>query len=302
MTDLANGAPGTHQQPVDVAKSRRKTRVWGAVLAALLALMVVGVGVALAGNISQDSQISTQGSVIEQQQALFVSVCKAAGGQVNSDAAAKAVCERVQRGESAVPAAAAVNGTNGIGVSYVRQIDRCFVEIGLTSGSTSRVGSFCGDAGPTGASGQPGATGPTGAAGSTGPGGPTGDSGQPGATGAAGMSGAVGPSGTNGVGITDVTTSADHCYVDVALDNGTTRTVGPFCGAPLGAFTMSGPQIGQQQCSRDGGTDTMPNYTCTPPEATTTPEDPSTTVTETTTATETTEAPAARRKTTTSSR
>lgn len=286
MTTETTDTRNTHQPPVDVDRSRRRTKIWGAVFAAFGAALIVGVIVALVGNTDQDIQLAQQGEVIQKQQALFGQVCRVAGGQVNVDTEAKAACERVQRGESAVPIAAPINGTNGIGVAYARQVDRCYVEIGLTSGSSNRVGPFCGEpgipgsTGPTGASGQPGVTGPSGPTGTTGA---PGESGQPGVTGPSGPTGAA---GSNGVGIADVRPSADRCYVDVVLDNGTTRTVGPFCGPPLAGLTLSGPEIGNLTCTRDGGADTMPNYTCSAP-----PSEPPTTTQETVTETTTTTVP-----------
>lgn len=287
---------GVHAQPVDVEKSKRKTRVWGAVGAALAALVVIMVILLAIGNVGQDDKIATnsqtisaQGDVITRQNAVIGQICQLAGGQVNTDPKAKDACERVSRGELAVPAAAPVTGAPGVGIAYARQLDRCFVEVGLTSGSTSRFGPFCGE------QGVPGSTGPTG---------PTGESGAPGSTGPSGETGAPGATGERGpegVGIANVTASASRCYVDITLTSGETRTVGPFCGPPLGAFTMSGPQIGQQSCTRAGGDDAAPNYSCSavPPAETSTP---TVTQTETTTETTTTAPAAARRSTARSTR
>lgn len=286
----------SHQPPVDVERSRQKTKIWGAVFSAFGAALVLGVIFALAGNVNQDDKINAQGDVIAKQQALFVQVCQVAGGQVNQAPEAKAACERVQRGEAAVPAAAPLSGaagTPGVGVAYVRQIDRCYVEIGLSSGSTNRVGSFCGDAGPTGSMG------PTGASGTPGATGPAGETGTPGPT---GETGAPGANGAKGTGISDVHASADRCYVDVLLDDGTTRTVGPFCAPPLGGLTLNGPQIGKLVCTRDGGADTQPNYDCTQASEPTGETTPTETVTETTTSTSTTTPAGLRNRTTSTAR
>jgi hypothetical protein len=289
MTDTYG--TGVHAQPVDVEKSKRKTKLWGAVAAATGAAVVVAAILMFIGDAGQDSKIATntatinaQGDVITRQNAVIGQICQLAGGQVNADPKAKDACERVSRGELAVPAAAPVTGAPGVGIAYARQLDRCFVEVGLTSGSTSRFGPFCGDPGTPGSTGPSGPTGESGAPGSIGP---TGE------TGAAGPTGPTGERGPDGVGIANVAPSANRCFVDITLTSGEVRTVGPFCGPPVGAFTMSGPQIGQQSCTRAGGEDTSPNYSCSavPPLETSTP-----TITETETTTQTTtEATAARR-------
>jgi len=286
MTDAYT--TGAHTKPVNVQKSKRKTRAWAAfgilcatAFAIALTLLAIGQG-------SNTATLDAQGSVITRQNAVIGQICQLAGGQVNTDPTAREACQRVSRGELAVPAAAPItgpSGPDGVGIAYARQIDRCFVEVGLTSGSTNRFGPFCGDQGIPGSTGPSGPTGESGAPGSTGPGGPTGETGAPGAT---------GERGPQGVGIANVTASASRCYVDITLTSGETRTVGPFCGPPLGAFTMSGPQIGQQSCTRAGGDDATPNYSCAaaPPPDTSTP-----TVTQTETTTETTTTAAAARRT-----
>lgn len=291
-------APGAHAAPVDVVHSQRRVRRWAVAGISFAAAVVIVLILLAVGNSGQDQQIAKnsqtitdQGSVITQQNALFRSVCQIAGGQVDTDPAAKVACERVARGELAVPAPPAVTGAAGVGISYARQLDRCFVEIGLTSGSTSRFGPFCGDQGVSGA------TGPSGSPGATGPTGPTG-TGVPGATGEAG---AVGDQGPAGVGIAEVKPSADRCFVDISLTNGDTRTVGPFCGPPPSQFTMSGPQIGTQACVRAGGEDSNPNYSCSAVAPTESTETPTVTQTETETTTRTA-APGLRRTTVTASR
>lgn len=280
-------ATGVHTQPVDVEKSKRKAKIWGAVGALFASVLAVTVILLALGQGANTATLDAQGSVITRQNAVIGQICQLAGGQVNTDPSARDACQRVSRGELAVPAAAPItgpSGQNGIGIAYARQLDRCFVEVGLTSGSTSRFGPFCGDQGVPGSTGPAGPTGESGAPGSTGPAGPSGETGAPGATGAR---------GADGVGIANVAASASRCYVDITLTSGETRTVGPFCGPPLGAFTMSGPQIGQQSCTRAGGDDANPNYSCAavPPAETSTP-----TVTQTETTTETTTTAAAARR------
>lgn len=254
--------PGT-QDVVDVNRSRQRTRLWGAAIGLAAAVLILVVGYVLMGNIEQDRQIdagqrqlATQGAVIAQQDAVIGQVCRVAGGEVKRDAGAAEVCNRVERGEPAVPTPQAVTGApgpQGVGIAYTRQIDRCYIEVGLTSGMSSRYGSFCG------AEGAPGPTGPSGPTGATGP------TGLPGETGAPGPTGPQGPAGPPGVGIAAVRTSAtNRCLVDVELTDGSTRTLGPFCGPPLGAFTVDGPGGLRQRCVRDGGPDTEPNYSCTP--------------------------------------
>jgi hypothetical protein len=289
MTDTYG--TGVHAQPVNVEKSQRKTKVWGAVAAFASAAVVIVVILMFIGDAGQDSKIegntatiNAQGDVITRQNAVIGQICQLAGGQVNTDAKARDACERVSRGELAVPAAAPVTGAPGVGIAYARQLDRCFVEVGLTSGSASRFGPFCGEQGIPGSTGPSGPTGESGAPGSTGPAGATGES---------GAAGPTGERGSDGVGIANVTASANRCFVDISLTNGETRTVGPFCGPPLGAFTMSGPQIGTQSCTRAGGEDSNPNYSCSavPPPETSTP-----TVTETETTTQTATEPTAARR------
>lgn len=282
MSDIYS--TGTHAKPVNVEKSQRKTKWWGALGALFGAAVVVTVILLTIGQSANSVTLNAQGSVITRQNAVIGQICQLAGGQVNTDPEARDACERVSRGELAVPAAAPVTGSPGVGISYARQLDRCFVEVGLTSGSASRFGPFCGDAGPTGPTGS---TGPSGASGSAGA---TGESGAPGTSGAPGATGERGP---NGVGIASVTPSTDGCFIDITLTSGETRTVGSFCGPR--AFTMSGPQIGQQACARSGGEDSNPNYSCVavaPPESVT----PTVTSTETTTETATTEQSTAARR------
>lgn len=267
-----------HQAQADVGRVRQRTQWWGAV-ALGLALAALGVGVVLSlGADEQDDRIDTLAQVVAQQNALFGEVCQIAGGQVDAARpAARTACERVERGEPAVPIPAVAtgepgtDGAPGVGVSYTRQIDRCYIEVGLSNGASSRFGSFCGADGQVGPTGSPGPTGPTG---------PTGVSGQPGVD---GDRGDPGVQGARGVGIADVRRSANPCFVDVVLDDAasTVRTVGPFCGPPVGEYTVEHADGSAERCARDGGADTAPNYRCVlvAPTVTTTVA-PTTTTTE----------------------
>jgi hypothetical protein len=236
--------------------TRRRTHFWGALLAAFVAAFLVGGALLYAMIRDNETQLDAQGQALANYDIVVGQMCEVAGGQVNTDPAAKTWCERVQRGEPAVPMPADLqprDGTPGIGVAYTRQVDRCYIEVGLTSGVSNRYGPFCGPPGQTGP------TGPTGATGATGPDGPTGETGAPGETGAAGPTGERGPEGAQGVGIADV--RANGCNVDVILTDGTTRTVGPFC-SPFGSWTVTRPDGSVERCTRDGGEDSAPNYRC----------------------------------------
>lgn len=253
---IENGA--RHGGPVDVDRSGRATRVALAALALGLAVVVVVAVLLVVGNQAQNQQIDTQaqqirvnattldqlGAVVTQQNDLFRQVCQVAGGEVAKNPAAQQVCQRVQRGEPAVPTPV-VAPKDGVGIDYTRQLDRCYIEVGLTNHQVNKFGPFCG------ADGQPGPTGVTG---------PTGAAGPSGQDGAAGPTGAQGPAG---IGIATVVTSPDHCYVDVTLTDNSVHTVGPFCGPPVGEYTMTLADGTGQHCVRAGGPDTAPNYTCT---------------------------------------
>lgn len=259
MTETTNITTGPEGPAPDVQKTRQRTHVWGWATLGMVALVLVAVGLLWSATRQQDARIDTLGQVITDQNDIVGQVCRIAGGQVDTAPAAKNACERVERGEPAVPIPAAVtglpgaDGVPGIGVSYTRQLDRCFIEVGLTNGAANRFGPFCGADGPTGAIGPTGPTGPSGA---------TGVSGQPGISGEPGR---PGDPGARGVGIADVRRSANPCFVDVALDDaaGTVRTVGPFCGPPVGEFTVTRSDGSAERCVRDGGPDTAPNYRCT---------------------------------------
>lgn len=241
----------TNDAPPDVQRAQRKSRTWGITAITLLLLVGVGLAYLVIANSQQDDRLSALAGVIDQQNNLYGQVCRLAGGQINTDPAAREACARVERGEPAVPIPVVVTGARGeegdpgVGILYTRQIDRCFIEVMLTNGTAGRFGSFCGADGPIGP---------------TGPTGPTGVSGEPGATGEPGKS----VKGDPGVGIATVRTAANPCLVEVVLTDGATRTVGPFCGPPLGEFTMTEENGQSKRCVRDGGSDTAPNYACRP--------------------------------------
>lgn len=249
----------TEQPPAKPPEQARRHRDrWGAVSVILVALVALVCVYLLGRDARQDTRLSTQdtqlsalGSVIDKQNDLYGQVCQLAGGQINARPEAREACERVQRGEQAVPApvvvtgAAGATGATGVGIRSTRMLDRCYVEIELTNGATNRFGPFCGADGATGSLGP---TGPSGVPGSVGP------------TGGPGPTGAPGGVGATGVGITDVRT--DGCNVEVTLSDGSTRVLGPFCGPPVGEYTETQPDGAVKVCTRDGGTDTRPNYAC----------------------------------------
>lgn len=234
-------------EPSAATTTRRRTHFWGALLAAFVAAFLVGGGLLYAMIQSNENKIDAQGQALANYDIVVGQMCDVAGGQVNTDPAAKTWCERVARGEPAVPLPADVatrEGQPGVGVAYTRQVDRCYIEVGLTTGVSNRYGPFCGDPGPTGETGPSGPTGPTGA---------TGETGLPGET------GQKGDTGEQGVGIKDV--RANGCNVDVILTDDTVRTVGPFC-SPFGSWTVNRADGSVERCTRDGGEDSAPNYRC----------------------------------------
>lgn len=243
------------EPPLDVQRAQHKSRVWGVAAVVSLLVFTGGLLYLLVTSQKQDTKLTTLASVIDHQNNLYGQVCKLAGGQVDSDPTAREACARVERGEPAVPIPVVVTGApgqkgdSGIGILYTRQIDRCFIEVALTSGTATRFGSFCGADGPPGSLG------------------PTGPSGEPGISGEPGKPGLTGASG---VGVADVRTASNPCMVEVALTDGSTRTVGPFCGPPFGEFTMTEENGASKRCVRDGGADSAPNYACRPVTTTTT--------------------------------
>lgn len=252
------------EAPPDVLRAQHKSRVWGGLAVVLLLVVTGGLIYLVVDSGQQDSRISTLAGVIDKQNNLYGQVCRLAGGQVDGDPAAREACARVERGEPAVPIPVVVTGApgqkggDGIGISYTRQIDRCYIEVALTSGAVGRFGSFCG---ADGASGVPG---------------PTGVSGEPGAS---GQQGKPGLNGDPGVGVADVRTADNPCLVEIVLTNDITRTIGPFCGPPLGEFTMTEETGDVRRCVRDGGSDNQPNYACRSVAVTTTSTTTATTTT-----------------------
>jgi len=226
----------------------QRTRVWATVLGGAL-LVMIGAGIALiftAGNESQ--RADAYGGVLVDQNSMIKPLCEVAGPSVAAAGEqARRGCENVSRGLPAVPLPTDIappqKGDDGTGIVYTRQVDHCYVEVGLSNGTSSRFGPFCG---------ADGSTGPTGLTGSSGPTGPTGESGAP---------GEPGKDAEPPVGIQDIRT--DGCMVDVVLTDGSVRTVGPFCGYPPGEYTEVRQDGSEKHCTRDGGADTAPRYRCT---------------------------------------
>ena len=234
-----------------VVRGRRGMFVWAAI--GLVAVTATVTATIVYGLASRDEVVAYRDSV-DQANEVIAPLCDAAGGRVTADPGAQQACANVARGKPAVPvielppARDGADGADGVGITYTRQIDRCYVEIGLSTGAAPRFGPFCGATGKTGPTGKIG---------------PTGTPGAPGATGKPGVNGVNGVDGQDAapaVGIRDTRTRG--CMVDVALTDGTVRTVGPFCASPT-AETRVYSDGTQERCSRDGGTDAAPRYTCT---------------------------------------
>lgn len=109
-----------------------------------------------------------------------------------------------------------------------------------------------GDTGSTGAIGPAGPMGPMGPAGPQGPAGPAGPQGD---AGPAGSDGADGSDGTNGTNGSDGATGPP----------GPTGPQGPAGrdGSPAESSTFTYPDGTTQTCTRSGGSDTAPTYSCT---------------------------------------
>lgn len=251
----------TIDEPLAVSPARaayQRMKLWALVFGGAL-LVVLGGAAALFFTASDaTTRADAYGGVLNEQNGVIEAQCEAAGPSVaQADVKAQQACENVSRGLPPVPlpenVAPPADGADGIGISYTRQVDRCYVEVGLTDGSNSRFGPFCGAPGPTG---------PTGASGSTGPTGPTGPSGEN------GTDGTDGEDAPPAVGIRDIQTNG--CMVDVVLTDDSVRTVGPFCGSPPGEYTEVRPDGSEKHCRRDGGADTSPRYVCTTTEPTAT--------------------------------
>lgn len=248
----------------ELARAKRHARIWS-VTGGVCAVLALLAGAFLYGKATaSENTASERGYVIDAQNSLIDSGCQLAGEQADKDPEFSEACTRVAQGKPAVPAAEAVapqDGKPGVGIRSARRVDRCFIEVELTDGSVSRYGSFCG------ANGKVGKTGPTGP------------------TGASGVPGTNGNDGAQGVGVADVRQSG--CNVEVILTDGTSRTVGPFCGPPLPEYTINKPDGSQAHCVRDGGSDTAPVYTCEQTRPPTSSPEPTETVTQTETATKT---------------
>jgi hypothetical protein len=256
---------GESTEDTALARAKRHARIWG-VSGGVCTVLALLAGAFLYGQATaSQTTASERGYVIDAQNSLIDSGCQIAGEQADRDPEFHEACTRVAQGKPAVPAAAGIiaprDGKPGVGIASARRVNRCYVEVELTDGSRSRYGSFCG------ATGKPGKTGPAG---------PTGATGGPGADGS---------DGAQGVGVADVMQSG--CNVEVTLTDGTSRTVGPFCGPPLPEYSVNRPDGSAVHCMRDGGSDTAPVYTCTQTRAPTTSPEPTETVTQTETATET---------------
>jgi len=235
-------------RPTSSASAPQRMRIWATVLGGALLLVIGAASALLITAANENDRANAYGGVLVDQNSVIKPLCEVAGPSVAAAGTeAQRGCENVSRGLPAVPLPTGVrppeNGTDGIGIAFTRQVDHCFVEVGLSDGTSSRFGPFCG---------EPGQVGPTGA---TGPTGPTGETGTPGETGASGEN------GRDGVGIRDIRTNG--CMVDIVLTDDSVRTVGPFCGYPPGEYTEVRQDGSEKHCTRDGGADTAPRYMCT---------------------------------------
>lgn len=227
------------------SQALRRMRAWAAVFGGALLVVVGAAGALLVTANDEARRADVYGVVLGEQANVIDPLCEVAGPSVNkAGSKAQKACQNVSQGLPPVPVPVEVEppqkGADGVGIAYSRQVDRCFIEVGLSDGTSTRFGPFCG---------QDGSPGPTGESGSVGP---TGESGAP---------GVAGDDGSPGIGIRDIQTNG--CNVDVTLTDDTTRTVGPFCGSPPGEYTEVRPDGSEKHCRRDGGADTAPRYVCT---------------------------------------
>lgn len=233
----------------EITRARRRTRGWAIAFLCLASSMLTAVILYVVDN---QNAVYAYGNAVNEGNAAIAPLCDAAGPKATVDATAQRACENVSSGRPAIPLPADVDspepGTDGVGISSSRQVDRCYVEIRLTNGARNRFGPFCGPPGSTGPSGPTGATGPTGVSGEVGP------------TGERGDDGANGQDAPPTVSIREVRTNG--CMVDVVLTDGSVQTVGPFCGPPPSEQTRVYSDGSEERCSRDGGSDTAPRYTC----------------------------------------
>lgn len=243
-------------------RAYRRMRFWAAVFCGALLIAFGAVGALFVVAVNDRERADAYGAVVGQQANVIEPLCQVAGPSVGqADSQAQEACENVSRGLPPIPVptdvAAPRDGEDGVSIAYTRQVSQCFVEVGLSDGSSSTFGPFCG---------EPGATGPTGPTGVTGASGPAGPTGEVGPTGPAGERGEDGDDAPPAVGIKDIQT--DGCMVDVVLTDDSVRTVGPFCGSPPGEYTEVRPDGSEKHCRRDGGADTAPRYLCTTTGAT----------------------------------
>lgn len=246
----------------DSAQGRMK--LWAAVFGGMLLVIVGGAGGMWITANSQEQRADGYGAVVGEQADVIEPLCKVAGSSVNrTDKKAREACANVSQGLPPVPIPTDVappqNGADGVGITYVRQVDRCFIEVGLSDRNGARFGPFCGLDGPVGLSG---------AAGEPGAPGPSGENGVPGEPGKDGADGKDGVDGRDGISIRDIQTNG--CMIEITLTDDSVRTVGPFCGAPPGEYTEVRPDGSEKHCRRDGGADTAPRYVCSITGTTTT--------------------------------
>lgn len=242
----------TEPTDAEITRSKRHARTWAIAFLCLASSVLTG---AILYVLDNQNAVYAYGNAVNEGNAAIAPLCDAAGAKATVDANAQRACENVSSGRPAIPlpadVASAAPGADGVGISSSRQVDRCYVEISLTNGARNRFGPFCGPRGSTGPSGPTGATGVTGATGAGGEVGPTGER---------GSDGTNGQDAAPAVSIREVRTSG--CMVDVIMTDGSTQTVGPFCGPPPSEQTRVYGDGSEERCTRDGGSDTAPRYAC----------------------------------------
>lgn len=235
----------TEPTRTEVEHSKRAMRAWAVV--GLMAVTATVTGAIVYGFTSKNEVVAYRDSVNYANNELLPPLCDAAGSRV-TDSDAQRACINISHGKPAIAlpsTAAAQPSADDVGISYSRQLDRCYVEIGLTNGVRQRFGPLCGAQGKRGKAGKTGKTG---------------------ATGPSGIPGVSGQDGENGqdapppVGIREVRTSG--CMVDVVFTDESVQTVGPFCGPTPTEQTRVYPDGSEERCTRAGGSDTAPRYNC----------------------------------------
>lgn len=138
------------------------------------------------------------------------------------------LCDQVKRlGRRCEVSPPPVPPAAGRSIKTARTVDRCYVLIKYTDGTSNRIGPFCGG---RGVAGSPGREGSPGAAGSVGP---------------------PGSAGADGVSITSVT--RDDCDLIIGFSNGTTVRTGPWCvPGPTGPAGPAGRGVDDVDCIGDG--------------------------------------------------